>query len=112
MTAAEKPRTPKQNNALNLYLRQLAEALNAAGWDMKTVLKPSVEIPWNQDTAKEFLWRPIQKVMTDIESTADLDTRDVNAIYEVLDRHIAAKFGVHVEFPSVESQVTEAAGWR
>lgn len=95
-------RTPEQNKALHLYLRELADALNAAGYDMKAVLKPGVEIPWNQDMVKEFLWRPIQKVMTKVESTADLNKLDVSEIYKVLDRHISSKFGVHVEFPSDE----------
>lgn len=95
-------RTPQQNKALNLYLRELAQALNDAGLDMTVVLNPGVAIPWNQDMAKEFLWRPIQKVMTRKESTTQLDKLDVSSIYEVLDRHIAEKFGVRVDFPSDE----------
>jgi hypothetical protein len=108
-TSSEKHRTTQQNRALHKYLTELAGALNSAGLDMRAVLKPGVDIPWNQDMAKEFLWRPIQRVMTDIESTADLDTRDVSAIYEVLNRHIAQKFGVHVEFPSEERMMMEQA---
>ncbi len=101
--------TPQQRKALHLYLRELAAALNAAGLDMKATLKPSVEIPWTEEMAKEFLWRPIQKVMTKKESTEELDKLDVSEIYAVLDRHIAEKFGVHVEFPSDERMASEAA---
>lgn len=106
---SEKRRTTQQNRALHKYLTELAAALNSAGLDMKATLKPATEIPWTLEMAKEFLWRPIQKVMTDIESTADLDTRDVSAIYEVLSRHIAQKFGVSVEFPSEERMMIEQA---
>jgi hypothetical protein len=35
-------RTIQQNKALHKYYRELAEALNAAGLDMKTVLKPEL----------------------------------------------------------------------
>lgn len=101
--------TPQQRKALHLYLRELAAALNAAGLDMKQVLKPAVEIPWNEEMAKEFLWRPIQKAMLKADSTEDLDKLDVSSVYEVLDRHISEKFGVHVEFPSDERMASEAA---
>jgi hypothetical protein len=97
-------RTKSQNDALHLYLREVSEALNAAGYDMKKTLKPEIEIPWDADgrMAKEHIWRPVQKIMTDIESTTDLDKKDVSAIYEVISRHLAEKFGVSVEFPSDE----------
>lgn len=100
-------RTIQQNKALHKYYRELAEALNAAGLDMKTVLKPEIEIPWTQESVKNHLWRPVQKIMESKESTTELDTRDVSAIYDVVDRHIASKFGVHVEFPSDERMAME-----
>ena len=105
----EKRRTCQQNKALHKYLGELAAALNLAGWDMKAVLKPNVDIPWNQDMAKEFLWRPIQKAMQLEESTADLSTTDIQAVYAVLDRHISEKFGVHIEWPSEERMMMEQA---
>ena len=94
-------RTTKQNSALHLFLRKLADALNDAGLDMKAVLKPEVEIPWNSTTAKENLWRPVQLAMTQKESTADLDTVEVSQVYDALNRHIASKFGVSVPFPEI-----------
>jgi hypothetical protein len=100
-------RTLKQNRALHKYLTELGNALNDAGWDMKTTLKPSVDIPWTPDMVKEYLWRPIQKIITDVESTTELETSDVDLIYKVLDRHIASKFGVSVHFPSDESMMAE-----
>jgi hypothetical protein len=105
----DKPRTLQQNKALHKYLAELASALNSAGLDMKAVLKPNVDIPWNQDMAKEFLWRPIQKAMQFEESTADLSTTDIQAVYAVLDRHISEKFGVHIEWPSEERMMFEQA---
>jgi hypothetical protein len=104
---SDKPRTNQQNRAMRLYLKELSKALNDAGWDMKAVLKPSIEIPWNKDMALEFLWRPIQKAMQLEESTADLSTTDIQAVYAVLDRHISEKFGVHIEWPSEERMMME-----
>jgi len=51
----EKQRTLKQNKSLHKFCELLADELNAAGLDMKTVLKPSVDIPWSKTSVKEFL---------------------------------------------------------
>jgi len=87
---------------LHLYCERLAEALNDAGLDMKTVLKPGVEIPWTKESVKLHLWKPIQKAMTDTDSTREMETTDPSEIYEVLNRHLAQKFGVSVRWPSEE----------
>ena len=102
MTVKSKPmkRTNLQNKAMHKYFDMLAEALNEAGLDMKTVLKPEVEIPWTKESVKNQLWRPVQIIMEDKESTTELESAEPSDIYLVLQRHIAEKFGVHVEWPS------------
>lgn len=74
---------------------------------MRAVLKPEVEIPWTTQNVKNHIWRPIQKIMTEIESTTDLSTRDVDAIYQVVARHLAEKHGVSVPFPDRFTQGAE-----
>ena len=73
-------RTLQQNKALHKWLDQLCDVLNESGYDMKTVLKPEIDIPWTRDSAKNYLWRPIQEIMIDVESTADCTTVKVVAI--------------------------------
>ena len=97
------PRTPTQNNALHLYFEQLAETLNNAGLDVRVVLKPDVDIPWSKTMVKELLWRPIQKIYLKKKSTTRLTRAEVDQVYKILDRHLADKFGVLVDFPSLES---------
>lgn len=92
-------RTTTQNSALHVFFRLLAEALNDAGYDMKRVIKPEVDIPWNERSVKEFLWKPIQHAVIDKDSTTRLDTKQVSQVYDVLNRHLAEKFGVSVPFP-------------
>jgi len=96
-------RTPQQNKALHKYFDMLADVLNEAGLDQRVVLKPGIDIPWSRDSIKEQLWRPIQLAMTGKESTTELDTKEPSQIYETLNRHLAAKLGVHVEFPNDEA---------
>jgi hypothetical protein len=100
---AENRITEKQRSALHVYLRQVVNALNDAGLDQRVVLKPEVEIPWTEASAKEHLWRPIQKLMTDKVSTTELDTVDPSDIHRVLDKHLAERFGISFPWPSKEA---------
>jgi len=102
MNKEEKKRTKRQNDALHLYFQKLAEVFNDAGLDMRKVLKPEVEIPWTKESVKDYLWRPIQIVMFEKESTTELERKEVDKVFDVINRHIA-KFKVHQPFPSVDA---------
>lgn len=97
-------RTLQQNKALHKFFQMLSDELTEAGLDMVKTLKTGVEIPWTPEMVKEYLWRPIQEVMTDKESTTELDRKEVNQIYEVLIRHMGDKFSITTPFPSVEEE--------
>src|SRR3990167_6345758 len=92
-----KPRTAQQNRALHLYFELIADTLNDAGLDMRAVLKPEVEIPWTARNVKEFLWRPVQKIQLGKDSTTDLTTKEIDVVFETVNRHLA-KHGIHVPF--------------
>lgn len=94
-----KQRSAKQNSAMHVYLKMLSEALNNAGLDMRRVLKPSVDIPWTQQSAKDYLWRPIQKVMTGHKSSSKPKRGEYIEIYETLNRHTAEKFEISIPWP-------------
>ncbi len=94
-----KKRTGAQNNAMHLYFETLATELNAAGYDMKKVLKQEVDIEWSKEMVKRYLWKPIQEALYATDSTTDLDKQQVSRVYEHLNRLIAEKCGIHVPFP-------------
>src|SRR3990167_1784755 len=96
-----KPRTTQQNRALHLYFGLVAEELNDAGLDMRAILKPEVDIPWTARNVKEFLWRPVQKIQLGKVSTTDLATKEIDVVFETVNRHLA-KHGIHVPFPNIE----------
>ena len=100
VTKEEQQRTLQQNKALHKYCEMLADALNDSGLDMRKTLKPGIDIPWDKDRIKEFLWKPIQEAMTGKASTTELNTVEPSEIYAVLDRHLSSKFGLHVEWPT------------
>jgi len=94
MSEERKTRTKQQNKCMHGWLTDVAEALNDAGFDMKKTLKPAVEIPWTGPAAKEFLWKPIQKVLANVESTTEASTKEYTLICDVITRHIGQTLGV------------------
>jgi hypothetical protein len=110
MSTQKTSRSSRQNRALHLFFEFLAAALNDAGLDMRTVLKPEVDIPWTPETVKENLWRPIQIALLKKKSTTELETGEVGKVEEVLMRHLVKEFGQFFEppqFPSIESLSTD-----
>lgn len=98
-----KQRTERQNRALHQLFTMIADTLNESGHDMRRTLKHTVDIPWQPDTVKEFLWRPVQKAQLQKESTTELTTKDIDAVFETLNRHLGDKLGVHIPFPSIDA---------
>ena len=98
-------RTNRQNRSLHLFFTMLADELNNSGNDMRRTLRHDVEIPWNGDTVKQWLWKPIQEAMLGKKSTTQLTTKEIDKVYETLNRHLADKLGVHTPFPSVEDLI-------
>lgn len=94
-------RTSKQNDCLHLYFELLADELNLSGLDMRTVLKPEIDIPWSKETVKEYLWRPVMKIQCIKKSTTEMDTKEVKEVYETLNRHLGEKLHIHVPWPVI-----------
>jgi len=104
----QKARSALQNASLHLYLSKLATALNSAGYDIKKTL--SVDVAWTMTSAKELLWRQIQKVMTAKNSSTELKSDEVTTIYRTLNKITSERYGVSVEFPSTETLIREQNG--
>ena len=101
----KKQRTKPQNRSIHLFCTMLADRLNSTGMDMVRSIKilrksPEVAIPWTPEAVKKWLWHPVQKAMFDIESTTELDTRQVDQVKNVLNKNLADKLGVSCDFPS------------
>lgn len=96
----DKQRTLTQNRAIHKYCAMLAKALNDAGWDMRRTLKEDFDIPWTEESAKENLWRPVQRAMLSKESTTALERQEVSQVFETINRNIGEKTGVYVPFPN------------
>lgn len=97
-------RTPLQNRSLHKYCDMLACDLNDAGLDMRKTLKPEIDIPWTMENVKNLMFKPIIAAMFGVESTKDLNTKQISEAYEVLNRHTSEKLGVSVIWPHEENK--------
>lgn len=95
----EEQRTKLQNRAMHKYFSLLSESLNAAGYDVSKTLRHDIDIPWNESLVKELLWRRPQIAITGKESTTELNTKEVSEVYEILNKHLGEKLGIHVPWP-------------
>lgn len=87
-------RTSTQNASMHLWFEMVATYLNDAGYDMRKTLRQDMDIPWSQNSVKEYLWRPVQKAVTGEESTTKPSKTDYGDIYQSLSRHFSQKFGL------------------
>ena len=94
-------RTYQQNRALHKYYDWVATALSDAGLDIKHVIK--ADVPWTMDSVKNLMWRPIQKALLGKESTTSLKKNEIDTVYEVMNRLLGEKYGIHVDFPSEDA---------
>lgn len=103
----KKKRTVIQNASLHKYLELVANAMNEAGFDIRKVLsamKAGFTIACTKENIKETVWRPIQQALLGIDSTTDLDTKQVTEVYENVNRFTSERFGVSVHWPDRYSQ--------
>lgn len=103
-----KKRTSQQNRALHLSFSQLASVLVEAGLDVRTTLKSDFELPWSPELVKELLYRPVMKAYKKKNSTTKLSTKDIDQIYDIINRELGTKFGLEIPpFPSIELLIEE-----
>ncbi len=98
-----KQRTLTQNKAMHLYYDLVAIALNDGGFDVTSTVEllygGPVDVPWTKAFVKDYLWKPLQLAMTGIESTTELNTKQISEIYRLVDKTLAENTGISVGFP-------------
>jgi transcription elongation factor Elf1 len=105
-TIKTEKRTNQQNRALHKYFSLLSDSLNDAGFSVRKTLRNDIEIDWTQQLVKELLWRPVQLIITQKDSTTDLNKiEEITKIYDTLNRFLGEKTGVYVPFPSEKEMI-------
>ena len=107
MNNEEKKRTLAQNRALHKYFTQLSYELNTLGLDMRKVLSEKVDIWWTPHMVKEHLFKTMMSIKLGKKSTTELTTKEVDVVFENLQHHLAQKYGIELQFPSIEQMLIE-----
>lgn len=94
-------RTLKQNNSLHKWCEEVAEELNNRGVTMRALIE-RLEIDHSKESVKMF-WRAIAKAKFGKKSTTELETNEVDKVYEEMNR-LLAEFEIHIPFPSEENR--------
>jgi hypothetical protein len=103
LTKKGNTRTTRQNSALHLLFTIVSSQLNEMGVEYKYFgLKGQVlEMRHTPKIVKDFIWRPIQIALFDIESTRKINTEQINEIVDVLVKFFSER-GIVIQFPSKE----------
>lgn len=112
ISIAQSHRTLQQNAALHLFFTQLAEELNEKGFDMRTLIRPEIELSWTPYNVKQYLWKPLQEKLLGKKSTTKLNkTEDINLVYDNLNRILIERTKGEINFipfPSLDSLIDES----
>ena len=92
-------RSNKQSNALHLMFREVANALNDAGFGQPHPFNKEMEIPYTEESIKTLFFVPITKAMFDKTSTRKLDTKELSEASNYMLNAIAKNTGVVIDFP-------------
>lgn len=93
-------RSLKQNNSLHAFCSDLALELNSAGIMPQHFFKTGFTIIWTMDMVKENIWKPIQKAITQNSKTSRATKKELIETYEVINRELGERWGIHVEWRS------------
>jgi hypothetical protein len=96
-----KTRSDRTNRALHLLFEMVAKELNDLGipFVYRGLKGMEFETPWTKQLFKDFVWKPIQKTLFDTETTTKLTNKQIDQIFEVINKFFAER-GVEVTFPN------------
>jgi hypothetical protein len=101
VTITKGTRTTKQNSAIQQYWRLVSKALNDSGWTKKKYYDvKEVDIGWTPESVGDDIWRGIQEAMFQHRNTSKLEPKQVNAVYEVMAKHLSLTCRVTTPFPT------------
>jgi len=97
----EKQRTIRQNSAIHKGCQQIADVLVENNITLNKVIQ-NLEVRPSMNSIKD-IFRSIAKAKYGIDSTADLQTNQVDAVWEDLVKAISETTGIFIPFPSQEN---------
>jgi len=98
----QKQRTDIQNKSLHLGCQQIADHLVENNIPLDVALK-NLHVRPSMETIKS-IYRDIAKAKFEVTSTADLETTQIDQVWEDLTATLSLNTGVYFPFPSQETR--------
>lgn len=97
-------RTDQQNKAEHKWFRDVANALNDAGYSVNDKQVIRMDIPFTDYVVKRFIFSKIAKAMYGNPKTSRLTKQQTSEVIEVMNEMLAENWHIHVPFPSREER--------
>lgn len=94
-------RSLAQNRALHKGCQEIADLLIEQGISLQVLLQ-HLDVRPSMESIKA-IYRDIARAKFEVTSTADLDTSQVNKVWEDLSKAVSETTGVYIGFPSYEN---------
>lgn len=93
-------RSSQQNKALHMLFTNMSYELNNLGLEhtYRGLNGKDISVRYTPYIVKEFIWKRLQNVLLEKDSTTKLTTADINLIFETLGKWFSEK-GVVIDFP-------------
>jgi type VI protein secretion system component VasF len=101
MTQSNKPKTRKQEKAYHKGFQEIANELIAHGIPLDVALK-DLDVRPTKESIKD-IFRKIAGAKYGIESTTELQSHQVDEVWEDMTKALSINTGVHFAFPSWEN---------
>lgn len=95
-------RSPEQNRAMHKGFTQIADYLVENNITIQSAFK-DLEIRPTMEVIKS-IFRQIAQAKYGVESTRDLETQQVDQVWEDMTKALSENTGVYFAFPSIESE--------
>ncbi len=92
-----------QNRALHLYFKIMAEQCQINGITTRELWQKGFEVPVTLQIFKDNVWRPLQISLFNKNSTQELDSKEINQLFDVINKEFGETYQIHRPFPSIES---------
>ena len=103
------PLTTQQRKAVYKYFDMVAMELNKKE-ETQMLVQVGHQVkrfPWDKDSIKKYIWKPLQNALLETDSINDLDRVGPSEIYDHVNNFLSTEFGVHVPFPDRFTQAEE-----
>ena len=99
-------RSPKQNKSYWKALGWFADDMNDAGYDFKAVVH--LPVSFTPENIHQYMFKPVMSIMyPEFDSTTELDTVQMQKVYDVFNAAMAVKFQISHDWPSDEAMLRE-----